>query len=374
LADTSQVTSGQPGGDATSREDALDAAVAADLPVVMSVLAAVLVVTAGLGAADQQGTTRLTFAVLAIAGLAGLGAAALAARRGAVPAHWAHPVTAAALLVAAAAGIAQLVFTADPRHTSTLVLVVFGAGLCLLSVRWLTGVLYLLLGGWVTTVLGLDLLADVLHEGIALALATLAAGLAGAVRRRDVVKAAEARAQAEAAAVRDDLTGLANRRGLVLLGEQILETARRQGDAMHCLVVSIAGFRDVGERLGRGPAEELLVAVADSLRSVTRATDVVARWHGEEFCVVGPGPGISAVELERRVVESLTAVPPVDRRVWHPRLDVGSAVLAPWDGGDLAAVIGQADEAMSQRRALRRFAEHRSTPGVAAPGADTALP
>jgi diguanylate cyclase (GGDEF)-like protein len=150
------------------------------------------------------------------------------------------------------------------------------------------------------------------------------------------------------------LTGLVNRRGLSMMGQQIVETARRSGDAVHCVYVDIDQLRHVNEVLGDDYGDEVVVAIADALRSVTRGTDIVARWGGDEFCVIGPGPGMSPMELERRLRERVLLSPPVPLDVWEPKVCAGGAMLAPWDSGTLDTLLGKADQEMYLRRALRR--------------------
>ena len=68
---------------------------------------------------------------------------------------------------------------------------------------------------------------------IGMAGATLVAAYVNHLRRANVRELADLRAAADAAAVRDHLTGVANRRGLAMVGSQMVEQARRAGDAVH---------------------------------------------------------------------------------------------------------------------------------------------
>ena len=181
----------------------------------------------------------------------------------------------------------------------------------------------------------------------------------GAMRRATVDQLSELLERAERAAVQDDLTGLLNRRGLAMVGEQIVAAARRSGNAVHCVFVDVDGLKDVNDRLGHLAGDRVLLAVSDAVRLSVRGGDVVARWGGDEFCVLGPGPGTAPVDLEKRIVARVQELPPEDVPGWLPRVSAGSAMLAPWDDGDLASLLDQADREMYRRRALRREARVR---------------
>lgn len=165
---------------------------------------------------------------------------------------------------------------------------------------------------------------------------------------------AGARRSAEQAAVEDPVTGAANRRGLQLVAGPMLEHARRQSEALHCLLLDVDDFRAVNERAGHERGDEVLRAVVAALRASARGTDVVARWSDDGFVVLGPGTGTSPLEMERRVRAHLTEHPPLPQDVWPGRVSIGSATLVPWDDGDLDSLLRRADQDMQLRRTLRR--------------------
>jgi diguanylate cyclase (GGDEF)-like protein len=335
-------------------EQSYDATVTTALPSVAALLCALSVVFVATDTLALDGTSRVVAVGLAAALVVVLGVLALVLRRRRVPDEAGQPITAALLVAAAAHPVVVMTLTDEPRQTTALLVVAVGAGAALLSLRWLVGTLYLLWGGWTASALLVGPSREWLHYAVGLALATALALVVTRVRRQSRRELVRARAAVEAAAVRDQLTGLANRRGLAMVGAQIVEHARRQGDAAHCIFLDISGLRAVNDQAGQDAGDQVVVAVAEALREVTRATDVVARWGGDEFCVVGPGPGMAPLELERRVRQTVLLHPPVSPDIWPVRISAGGSMLAPWDSGTLETLLGSADQEMHLRRSLRR--------------------
>jgi len=263
------------------------------------------------------------------------------------------------------AGGAMLALTLEPGWTALLLLGAAASGLG--GSRWwwpvLVGALpaVALAGVAVGLVLGGERAASsqVRTWGVQSLALMVAAGLALLARRRLQHERAEtgrALAFAQEIAVHDPLTGLANRRGLALLGGQILESARRRGDAVYCIFVDIDGLTMVNDQLGHSAGDDVLLTVAEGLRRSTRATDAVARWGGGDFVVVGAGTGLAPLEMERRVRAHCVEHTSIARNVWQARVSAGGSVLEPWDDGTIETMLRLADREMHLRRALRREA------------------
>jgi diguanylate cyclase (GGDEF)-like protein len=138
-------------------------------------------------------------------------------------------------------------------------------------------------------------------------------------------------------ALRDELTGLANRRML----EQHIRTSLTHGAAVHVALVDLDGFKGINDRLGHAVGDQLLVAVAAQLRAAVRPNDLVARLGGDEFAVFMP----AATEEEAdRVVERVTAV-------WRQPFSVGQHQLLVQGSVGVADGMGTTEPLELVRRA-----------------------
>ncbi|MFA6458686.1 MAG: GGDEF domain-containing protein [Patescibacteria group bacterium] len=84
----------------------------------------------------------------------------------------------------------------------------------------------------------------------------------------------------------DPLTGLANRRSLDADFDKEIERAKRSHTALSAIFIDLDHFKSVNDEYGHDAGDAVLRFVARKLRTSVRATDVVARWGGEEFVIL----------------------------------------------------------------------------------------
>ncbi|MEY2461643.1 MAG: hypothetical protein QOG30_3473, partial [Acidimicrobiaceae bacterium] len=88
--------------------------------------------------------------------------------------------------------------------------------------------------------------------------------------------------------VHDPLTGLLNRRGFEIELDRHDAHVRRYGPAGALFVIDLDGLKAVNDTDGHEAGDDILVGVADVLRTRLRATDAIARLGGDEFAVLLP--------------------------------------------------------------------------------------
>jgi len=93
-------------------------------------------------------------------------------------------------------------------------------------------------------------------------------------------------------AVRDELTGLLNRRGFVQDGERAFALAKRTGAPLSIIMADIDRFKYINDEYGHAAGDTALQHFAELISRSRRAEDIVARVGGEEFALILPGVGL----------------------------------------------------------------------------------
>ena len=144
------------------------------------------------------------------------------------------------------------------------------------------------------------------------------------------------------AASHDSLTGLGNR--------VALEEAATGAQAL--LFLDLDGFKEVNDELGHAAGDEVLVTVAERIRSQVSARDLVVRFGGDEFAVLldeATDPTI-ALTIAERVLVTLSAPMTVDGQSAFVTGSIGVAIPLP-GGTPLTALLRQADKALYEAKA-----------------------
>jgi diguanylate cyclase (GGDEF)-like protein len=110
-------------------------------------------------------------------------------------------------------------------------------------------------------------------------------------------KAENAAKKLETMASKDFLTDLYNRRFFADLANNTINLAKRQAKDFSSLMIDIDKFKNVNDTYGHSTGDEVLKALAYVLVKNTRASDIVARFGGEEFVILLPDTDIAGAKI-----------------------------------------------------------------------------
>lgn len=185
-------------------------------------------------------------------------------------------------------------------------------------------------------------------DGTVLEIRTHALANGGAVRTyTDITERKNAEAQIIHLALHDSLTGLPTRRLFLDRLAQAIARTGRGGNGCAVFWLDLDRFKYVNDLHGHVFGDRVLLQVVDRLRSLVRGEDFLARFGGDEFCILraatGDAPG--AETLAHRLVNLLSEPYRVDGQKVLLSASIGIA-LCPTDGTAVDQLLANADTAL----------------------------
>ncbi len=153
----------------------------------------------------------------------------------------------------------------------------------------------------------------------------------------------------------DHLTGLPNR---ALFDDRLqlaVEEARRHGRTLAVLFVDLDDFKRVNDEHGHAVGDAVLVEVARRMRGMLRASDTLARMHGDEFVVLLPE--IAHTDDAEALAQTLLTEVAAPIEAAGQRIGVSASVgvsFFPRDALDPSLLLRSADAAMYEAKAARK--------------------
>ncbi|GGO72632.1 GGDEF domain-containing protein [Bowmanella pacifica] len=148
----------------------------------------------------------------------------------------------------------------------------------------------------------------------------------------------------------DNLTGLKNRRFFKRISTSLFSSAKRYQFSICVILADIDDFKALNDEFGHAEGDMAIRLVADTLKSIVRAEDVLVRFGGEEFLILIPNTHIDeAMQVAERMRASVAAIVPEDTPVCRA-LSMSIGVSAVKDFDDLEHAIQRADKAMYQAK------------------------
>lgn len=155
-------------------------------------------------------------------------------------------------------------------------------------------------------------------------------------------------------ATRDALTGLGNRALFYDRLHQGLKLARRHGYSFGIALVDMDGLKRINDGYGRKAGDAALRILGERLRSLTRESDTLARLGGDEFGILlaTVKDPAAARDFALKLADQVQGIFSFDGRPFELGASVG-VVVFPEDGGEVEALLHQADLAMYEMKRVR---------------------
>ncbi len=150
-------------------------------------------------------------------------------------------------------------------------------------------------------------------------------------------------------AIRDPLTGLFNAAYFRTRLEEEIKRAKRSESSLGLMIIDIDNFKQINDTHGHPVGDNILNRLAELLHENVRSTDIVARYGGDELCVILPDSDSEQtrtfmLRLHQRVRELAEGFEPAPATI-----SIGAAV-APDQASDDESLFKAADDALLEAK------------------------
>jgi diguanylate cyclase (GGDEF)-like protein len=152
---------------------------------------------------------------------------------------------------------------------------------------------------------------------------------------------------------KDPLSQVYNRRFVLKLFSSLLSKVNRKNQKLSIFVIDIDNFKDINDQFGHEFGDIVIYEIANSFSSLTRKTDIVARWGGDEFLVIMPfSDGTCLDLLVERINNHLEQISQTLNVAIS--ISIGQSVY-PDDAKSLGDLVRYADRLMYEEKYAKRI-------------------
>jgi diguanylate cyclase (GGDEF)-like protein/PAS domain S-box-containing protein len=206
-------------------------------------------------------------------------------------------------------------------------------------------------GSWRGEAMGLKLDGSTLPLEISIS-SVEGGGLVQVVR--DITERKKLEETLRNSSLKDDLTGLFNRRGLLKQAAPYFDFARRQKESLLLLFIDLDGMKRINDEFGHNEGDNALINTAAILNRSFRSSDIIARLGGDEFTVLVTDLNTNQEDAIARLNENLKAYNASETRGHKLSFSIGVATLEPERMTCFEELLEQADQAMYEQKRMKR--------------------
>lgn len=168
----------------------------------------------------------------------------------------------------------------------------------------------------------------------------------------EIVQRKQVEEEVHRLSVTDELTGLLNRRGFLLLAEQDLKVAKRAQAVRAMMYLDLDGLKRVNDTYGHKAGDALLIDTARVLTTCFRESDIVARLGGDEFVALTPNSENAEIMVSR-MQAATSQFNKHDSPAHQLSFSIGVIRCLPADEKPLMELLAEADAAMYEQKQKR---------------------
>lgn len=172
---------------------------------------------------------------------------------------------------------------------------------------------------------------------------------------QDVTELLDAQKKLKELSLKDDLTGLYNRRGFMTMAELQRKLERHSSTArgLTLMFADMDGLKAINDTYGHATGSEAIKTLGRLIASSVRSADLVARWGGDEFVILSIGAKDDNAQLVvDRILERIDVHNAESTDPYMISISIGSVPIN--DGHTLEEIIAKADEAMYAEKKRRQ--------------------
>ena len=172
---------------------------------------------------------------------------------------------------------------------------------------------------------------------------------------RDITDHVRMREELCQLSLRDELTGLYNRRGFCLIAEQMVKLASRELRSLFLMFTDLDGLKQINDRYGHQEGDVALCHLAGLLHKTFRKSDIIGRLGGDEFAVLGfSDSDILSPSIEERFQEQIDAYNAIEAQT-QLSASVGVEYYSPDQPPALEPLLERADALMYEHKRQKKM-------------------
>ncbi len=159
-------------------------------------------------------------------------------------------------------------------------------------------------------------------------------------------------------ALKDELTGLFNRRGFMMLAEQQMKINKRKELGIGIFYIDMDNMKLINDTFGHHEGDKALIDAASIIRLCFRDADIIGRMGGDEFAILAIGCNKHDIEMmQNRLIENINEFNAKSLREYQLSLSIGSIFISD-SSADIGDILVRADKTMYRNKLERKKQRH----------------